>query len=128
MILVNVSYLGYQQDMGMLIYGLKASIPSLFCRLAVFSVMEKYGEFTLLKKDNKLSFPVYFMMTIPHSFVHGFGYFSTIIMAILFGLPFALLQKKRDLTSAMISHVFVDAVRFTLFGFLLSYKTTEKNH
>lgn len=38
------------------------------------------------------------------------------MLGALFGLPFALLQRKRDLTSAMVSHGFVDAVRFTLFG------------
>lgn len=32
------------------------------------------------------------------------------------GLPFAILQRKRDITSAMISHGLVDAVRFTLMG------------
>ena len=40
---------------------------------------------------------------------------GTIIGGIL-ALPFAFLQKKRDIASAMVSHGIVDAVRFTLMG------------
>lgn len=61
-------------------------------------------------------FTMYFMMIIPHSYVHGYGLDATIMLGLLFGLPFAILQRKRDIVSAMISHGFVDAVRFTLFG------------
>lgn len=68
------------------------------------------------KMNGFMRFTMYFMMIMPHSYVHGYGWFTTIMLGLLFGLPFSILQRKRDITSAMISHGFVDAVRFTLFG------------
>ncbi len=62
-------------------------------------------------------FTMYFMATLPHSMVHGYPLWPTLMLTVLFGLPFAILQKKRDITSAMISHGIVDAVRFILIGF-----------
>ena len=59
---------------------------------------------------------MYFMMIVPHTVIHGYGLIPTLILCVLFGLPFALLQRKRDITTAMISHGIVDAVRFTLLG------------
>lgn len=38
------------------------------------------------------------------------------ILSQLFGLPFAILQRKRDLTSAMIAHGVVDVIRFCFLG------------
>jgi membrane protease YdiL (CAAX protease family) len=60
---------------------------------------------------------MYFMMIVPHTVIHGYGLLPTLLLCVLFGLPFALLQRKRDIASAMISHGIVDAVRFTLTGF-----------
>lgn len=62
-------------------------------------------------------FTIWFMMCFPHTLAHGYDIVSTIILCVLFGLPFAVLQRKRDITSAMVSHGVVDAVRFTIFGF-----------
>ena len=192
-ILSTLAYLGYQQDPFILIYGLRAGIPTLLSSFAVFSVMEKKGgykilshetrwsplvsiliavaagiilsiintlisgqkinfEFSLLKllvclnpaiyeemacraifmafcvyftsnensqgkKTNVFNLiTMYFMMIVPHTVIHGYGLIPTLILCVLFGLPFALLQRKRDITSAMISHGIVDAVRFTLTG------------
>ncbi|MBQ4271716.1 MAG: CPBP family intramembrane metalloprotease [Clostridiales bacterium] len=71
-------------------------------------------------KGEKMSrfsaFTMYFMMVIPHTVAHGYDPVSTIILAVLFGIPFALLQKKVDLTSAMLSHYLVDAIRFIFLG------------
>lgn len=61
-------------------------------------------------------FTMWFMMCFPHTAAHGYDIVSTVILCVLFGLPFTLLQRKRDLASAMISHGLVDAVRFTVFG------------
>lgn len=61
-------------------------------------------------------FTMWFMMTFPHTLAHHQNLFATLILCILFGLPFAILQKKRDVFSAMVSHGLVDAVRFALFG------------
>ena len=62
------------------------------------------------------TFTMWFMMCFPHTAAHGYDIVSTVILCVLFGLPFTLLQRKRDLASAMISHGLVDAVRFTVFG------------
>ena len=61
-------------------------------------------------------FTMWFMMTFPHTLSHHQNLFATLILCVLFGLPFAILQKKRDIFSAMVSHGLVDAVRFALFG------------
>ena len=61
-------------------------------------------------------FTIWFMMCVPHTAAHGYDIISTILLCILFGVPFAILQRKRDITSAMISHGIVDAVRFIIFG------------
>ena len=66
------------------------------------------------------------MMIVPHVLVHtpesfiggGLinGLISTVLYIIIFGLIFAVLQKKRDITSAMIAHGTVDFIRFCFFG------------
>ena len=61
-------------------------------------------------------FTMYFMACVPHAAVHGYPIKETIVLCVLFGLPFTILQKKRDITSAMISHGLVDAVRFMVTG------------
>lgn len=192
-ILSTLAYLGYQQNPFILIYGLRAGIPTLLSSFAVFSVMEKKGgykilshetrwsplvsiliaivagiilsivntlisgqkinfEFSLLKlliclnpaiyeemacraifmafcvyfasnensQEKRMNvfdlITMYFMMIVPHTLIHGYDLIPTLILCVLFGLPFALLQRKRDIASAMISHGIVDAVRFTLTG------------
>ena len=186
-VLSTAAYLGYQRNPWILLYGLRAGIPTFLCSLAVFSVMEKRGEYELVSSKGKhpvitiiliaaaagallsvvnffisgekaafkfslwnlllclnpaiyeemacraifmafcvwyadgemnlfQKFTMYFMMTFPHAAVHGYPLLETIVLCILFGLPFAILQKKRDIASAMISHGIVDAVRFTLTG------------
>lgn len=71
-------------------------------------------------------FVCYFMMIIPHTMIHTpeqfinyglvSGVISILILALLFGLPFALLQRKRDITSAMIAHGVVDIIQFCFLG------------
>lgn len=80
------------------------------------------GEITTKKEK----FSCYFFMIIPHVMIHTPEQFSTyglitgiisiLIFALVFGLPFAILQRKRDITSAMIAHGTVDVIRFCLFG------------
>jgi len=186
-VLSTAAYLGYQRNPWIILYGLRAGIPTLLCSLAVFSVMEKRGGYELVFRkgkhplltsiliaaavgallsvvnffisgekanfhfslwhlllclnpaiyeemacraifmafcvwysDGEMSFfqkfTMYFMMCVPHSAVHGYPLLETIVLSVLFGLPFALLQKKRDIACAMVSHGIVDAVRFTLTG------------
>lgn len=59
---------------------------------------------------------MWFMMALPYTLSHGYGLVESLILLVLFGLPFTALQHKRNLTSAMIAHGLVDAVRFTIFG------------
>lgn len=71
-------------------------------------------------------FTCWFMMVVPHvmphtpnSFLQGGligGIITTLLYVIIFGLPFAILQRKRDVTSAMIGHGLVDTIRFSFFG------------
>lgn len=72
------------------------------------------------------NFWCYFMMIIPHVMIHTpdvflatdliSGVVNILILSLLFGLPFALLQRKRDLASAMIAHGTVDVIRFAFMG------------
>lgn len=69
---------------------------------------------------------IYIMMIVPHVLIHtpdqlfdnGLPYFivSIILISFLFGLPLALLQRKHDLSSAIIAHALIDFIRFSLFG------------
>lgn len=91
-----------------------AIYEEIVCR-AIFMAFSLYviGE----EKPTKFqTFTMWFMMCFPHTAAHGYDIVSTVILCVLFGLPFTILQRKRDLTSAMISHGLVDAVRFTVFG------------
>lgn len=69
------------------------------------------------KSENVMS---YLIMTIPHVLIHfnfqtvDLG--SIIVLFVLFGMPFAILQRKRDLTSAIVAHAVVDLIRFVLVG------------
>ena len=77
-------------------------------------------------KTKKQRFTAWFMMIVPHVLPHtpnmfieqGFipGLMSAAILTAVFGLPFAFLQRKRDLTSAMIAHGVVMIIFFSMFG------------
>ena len=75
-------------------------------------------------KDGALSrfdnFLCYAIMVLPHVLIHfdatNFTLSSVVVLALLFGLPFAIMQRKRDLSSAIGAHALVDAVRFCAFG------------
>lgn len=62
------------------------------------------------------TFTMYVMMALPHGLMHNKEIVSCVMCSIIFGLPFSLLQRKRDVTSAMTSHFRVDAVRSIIFG------------
>ena len=55
----------------------------------------------------------------PNAFIKGgivSGLVSTVLYIVVFGLIFAILQKKRDVISAMVAHGTVDFIRFCFFG------------
>jgi hypothetical protein len=76
-------------------------------------------------RTKKEQFTLWFMMVVPHVLIHTpemymvsliNGLISTILLTVLFGFPFAILQRKLDLTSAMIAHGVVVLIRFSFFG------------
>lgn len=75
-------------------------------------------------KDSELSklqnVLCYAIMVLPHVLMHfnfrNFDIESVVILTLLFGLPFALMQRKSNLVSAIGAHTMVDLVRFCVFG------------
>lgn len=92
--------------------------PAVFEEIVCRAVFYAFGLYAVgtEKATRFQQFTIWFMMCFPHTLAHGYDIVSTILLCFLFGLPFAVLQRKRDITSAMISHGVVDAVRFTIFG------------
>lgn len=70
------------------------------------------------KKMNKIQhFLTYFIMILPHVLLHpNIDFVSIVVLSLLFGLPFALMQRKINLFSAIGSHSFVDFIRFIVVG------------
>lgn len=76
-----------------------------------------------ITKDKVLSkienYLCYIIMSLPHALTHftiyNINVVSVIGLFLIFGLPFALLQRKHDLTTAMGSHFIVDFMRFCVF-------------
>lgn len=92
--------------------------PAIYEEIVCRAVFMAFGAYALQegKATAFQQFTIWFMMCFPHTLAHNYDMVSTVILCLLFGLPFAVLQKKRDIASAMISHGLVDAVRFTIFG------------
>lgn len=92
--------------------------PAIFEEIACRAIFMAFGLYVVGKEEvtKFQQFTIWFMMCFPHTVAHGYDIISTILLCVLFGLPFTILQRKRDITSAMISHGLVDAVRFTIFG------------
>lgn len=109
-------------------YFLAALSPAIYEEITFRTFLYALCIYTLKGEINTSSekFTCYFMMTIPHVMIHtpeqfldyGFisGIISVLLLTLIFGLPFAILQKKRDITSAMIAHGVVDIIRFCFFG------------
>ena len=91
--------------------------PAIFEEMACRAVFMAFCIYLFRKPTIFQLFTMWFMMIVPHTLAHHYDLMSSLILCILFGLPFALLQRKRDLTSAMVSHGLVDAIRFCIFGF-----------
>lgn len=66
------------------------------------------------------NFLCYLIMIIPHVLIHfdrtNFELGSMIILTLIFGLPFAIMQRKHDLSSAIGAHAIVDLIRFCILG------------
>lgn len=92
--------------------------PAIFEELVCRTIFMVFGLYAVDKeKPTKFQqFTIWFMMCVPHTIAHGYDILSTILLCILFGLPFTILQWKVDVVSAMVSHGLVDVIRFTIFG------------
>lgn len=102
--------------------------PAIFEEVSFRLILFAYCLFLLNGKIQNKSenFLCYFMMIIPHVLLHtpdvflsyGVipGIINSLLLSLFFGLPFAILQRKRDLTSAMIAHGLVDLIRFSFLG------------
>lgn len=66
------------------------------------------------------SFLCYLIMIVPHVLMHfdrsSFNLSGMVVLSLIFGLPFAIMQRKHDLSSAIGAHVIVDLIRFSIFG------------
>lgn len=61
----------------------------------------------------------YIIIVIPHVILHftqGFNLFGFICLSVFFGMPFAMMQRKLNLVSAIGAHTLVDLVRFIVIG------------
>jgi hypothetical protein len=116
-------------------YFLVSLNPGIFEEISFRLFMYAFCIYLLKGKANtkKEKIWCYLVMVLPHVLIHtpdmffrnGIFYLNgsvlvTIVMlSLIFGLPFALLQRKRDLSSAMIGHGLVDFIRFCLLGLLV---------
>lgn len=91
--------------------------PAIYEEMACRAVFMAFCLYLFRKPTKFQLFTMWFMMIVPHTLAHHYDLMSSLILCILFGLPFTILQRKRDLTCAMVSHGFVDAIRFCIFGF-----------
>lgn len=101
-----------------LFHALQAGIYEEVClRFFMFALCIKVtGQIQYNRYQNIL---VYCVMIIPHVLLHfsnGIDIMSFIILSLLFGLPFALMQRKCNLLSAIGAHSFVDVIRFLFLG------------
>jgi hypothetical protein len=113
-------------------YFLLSLNPGIFEEISFRLFMYAFCIYLLKGKANtkKEKIWCYIVMILPHVLIHtpdmffrnGAFYLNgsipvTIVMlSLIFGIPFALLQRKRDLSSAMIAHGLVDFVRFCFLG------------
>ena len=91
--------------------------PAIFEEMACRAVFMAFCVYLFRKPTKFQLFTMWFMMIVPHTLAHHYNLVSSLLLFVIFGLPFAILQRKRDLTSAMVSHGLVDAIRFCIFGF-----------
>ena len=97
---------------------LKAGISEeIIFRFLLFAVCVHITKDKVLSKFENIL--CYGIMVLPHVLIHftvfNIDVINIIILSVLFGLPFALLQRKRDLSTAMGSHFLVDIIRFCVY-------------
>lgn len=87
------------------------------CRMFFFALCVCATKNASLSKGQNLL--CYAAMILPHVLLHinqGINLQSIVILSLLYGLPFAIMQRKQNLLSAIGAHSLVDFVRFVAFG------------
>jgi hypothetical protein len=113
-------------------YFLLSLNPGIFEEVSFRLFMYAFCIYLLKGKANtkKEKIWCYIVMVLPHVLIHtpdmffkngvfyldGSILITIVMLSLIFGLPFALLQRKRDLSSAMIAHGLVDFLRFCFLG------------
>ena len=94
--------------------------PGIYEEIASRTIFMAFCTYRFAMQDKSPSrfqkFTMLFMMTVPHCLAHGFPLVGSLVLLVLFGFPFAFLQRKRDILSAIIAHTIVDLIRFVVFG------------
>ena len=75
-----------------------------------------YKNRNFINKKNIATGFILGILSISSGLITTFSISNIIAMSLIFGLPFTLLQMKRDLLTAIGSHALVDLIRFSLFG------------
>lgn len=118
-ILISSMEIRHNLDLHWVLVALNPGISEeVIFRFLFFAIcVEVTGDKVLSKLEE---FWVYLIIIVPHVLLHfelsNINIPSVIGMSLIFGLPFALLQRKRDLVSAMGSHYLVDLIRFFTFA------------
>ena len=125
----NYEIIGYSIWKSLLLSLNPAIFEEISCRAIFYAYCVNFMKH--LPKTKKEDFTCWFMIIVPHilphillSFEKGFvesiiNYIIILFLYIIvFGLVFGILQKKRDVLSAVIAHGIVDAIRFTVFGLI----------
>ncbi|MEG0451937.1 MAG: CPBP family glutamic-type intramembrane protease [Coprobacillus sp.] len=112
----------YQLDLSFqpmfIFHALRAGIfEEIIFRMFLFALcIEITGNLPYNKSQEMLC---YLLMILPHVLLHfsnTIDIVSIIILAIFFGLPFCLMQRKINLLSAIGAHSMVDFIRFIMLG------------
>ena len=116
---INQMLLGEKGEAGFSLWKLLLALnPGIFeeaaCRAVFMAYCIRFSEGR--KMGIGSAFTMYFMMFIPHAAAHGFGLRETVMIGLMFGLPFTIMQRKLDIASSMVSHWLVDVVRFVCNG------------
>lgn len=97
---------------------LRAGIFEEICfRMFFFAICVLITENIALSR--RQNFLCYAIMVFPYVLLHfnqGVDLGSVVMLALLYGLPFAIMQRKQNLISAIGAHSMVDLVRFVLLG------------
>ncbi|MBQ1660971.1 MAG: hypothetical protein II054_00580, partial [Treponema sp.] len=121
-ILSTLAYLGYQQDPFILIYGLRAGIPTLLSSFAVFSVMEKKGGYKILSHETRWSPLVSILIAVAAGII--LSIINTLISGQKINFEFSLLKLLVCLNPAIYEEM---ACRAIFMAFCVYFTSNENS-